>query len=141
MGDPWGCGEVDELRSEGDETVDVREVRCDPQRRADGAAGWQADLSDVVVEGHAVPELAADERLAGDRECDLACAGVAEAACAKGDVVVAGDAVDVALVDDSSVRVQEVERDGCASLLPGSRSVDRRCGRAVRVLELTYGVE
>ena len=76
----------------------------EPERGADGAAGGQPDRVDVVVEGHALAELAADERLARDREGDLAGAGVAEAAGPQGDVVPAGDAVDVALVDDAAVR-------------------------------------
>jgi hypothetical protein len=40
----------------------------------------QAERVDVVVEGHALAELAADERLARDRERNLAGSGVAEAA-------------------------------------------------------------
>ena len=53
-------GEVDELGGEVHEAVEVGEVGGEPERRADGAAGRQADRADVVVEGHAVAELPAD---------------------------------------------------------------------------------
>ena len=74
-------------RGERDEPVDVGGVGREAERGADGAAGGQADRADVVVERHPVAELAADERLAGDREGDLAGAGVAEAAGAQRDLV------------------------------------------------------
>ena len=80
-------GEVDELSRELAEPVHVGEVGSQPEGRADGAAGRQSDLADVVVERHAIAELAADERLAGDRERHLSCAGVAEAPRPQRDVV------------------------------------------------------
>jgi hypothetical protein len=49
--------------------------------------------------------------------------------------VAACDTVDVALIDDASVGVEEVERDRRAAPLPRSWSVDRRCGRPVGVLQ------
>ena len=72
---------------ERDEALDVGEIGGEPERGADGAARGQPDRVDVVVERHPFAELAADERLARDREGDLAGAGVAEAAGAQRDVV------------------------------------------------------
>jgi hypothetical protein len=95
--------EVDELACEDVELVDVGEVRGEAERDADGSAGRESERVDVVVERHPFAELSADERLAGDGEGDFAGARVAEAAGAEREVVPSGDAVDVALVDDTAV--------------------------------------
>ena len=68
-------------------------------------------------------ELASDECLARDGEGHLAGAGVAEAAGAQRERVATGDAIDVALVDDSAVRVEEVEGDGRATIGERGRPV------------------
>jgi hypothetical protein len=105
----------------------------------------EADRADVIVECHALAELAAHEGLARDRERDLACAGIAEAAGPERDVVATRDTVDVALVDDASVRVEEVERGGRAAPVEVARPVDD-CGAStgwmpeqVKRLEQTPG--
>ena len=91
-------------------------------------AAAEAPHVDVVVECHAFAELAAEERLlARDREGDLAGPWVAEAAGAQRDVVLGGDPVDVAFVDDPPVGAQEVERDRGAALQSAAGAVDGRC--------------
>ena len=117
--------EVDELGGEVGEAVRGRRSSRRARARPGSRRRTAGRSLDVVVERHAVAELAADERLARDRERDLARAGVAEAARAQRDVVPRGDAVDVALVDDAPVRVQEVERDRRAAPLPAT-AVRRR---------------
>ena len=66
---------------------------------------------DVVVERHPLAELAADQRLARDREGDLAGTGLQKQPVRSEIIVPARDAVDVALVDDAAVGVEEVESD------------------------------
>ena len=95
----------------------------------------EPDGPDVVIECHALAELAADERLVGDRERDLARSRVAEATGAKRHAALGGDTVDVALVDDATVGMEEVERDRRAALLSGDRAIDDRGGRTVAVPE------
>ena len=115
-------------------------LRRESQRDPDRAARGHPDEADVVVEDHPVLE-ALGQPLLGDRERDLAGAGVAEASGPEGDVVRRRDLVDQALVDDTAVRVQEVERDRAPAAVPRRRAVhaDRRA--AVRVLEPLQLVE
>src|SRR6266536_978496 len=125
--------QVDELVREDGEALHVGHVRGEPERGTDRPAGGQADRLDVVVEGHASAELAADERLARDREGDLAGARIAEATGSQRDGAPAGDAVDVALVDDAAVGMEEVEGDRRAATLEVAGAVDRRGRCAVRM--------
>src|SRR6266545_7140942 len=131
-------GEVDELAREGDEAVDVGD---ESERGADGAAGGKPDRFDIVVDRHCIAELAADERFARDREGDLTGAGVAEAAGSERDVVPTRHAVDIALVDDPSVRVEEVEGDRRAASVEVAGAVDRGGRSAVCVSERSERVE
>ena len=126
-------GEVDELGGESAKRSRSARFEAIPSEARIAPPEGRPIALHVVVERHALAELAADERLARDRERDLAGARVAEAAGAQRDVVPAGDAVDVALVDDAAVGMQEVERDRRAAPLPRARSVDRRGRRAVAV--------
>jgi len=134
-------GEVDELGGEGLESLDIVEVGGESERGAHGAAGGQSDLADVVLEGHAFAELPADERLARDRERNLARAGVTETAGTEGEVVLARNAIYVALVDDAPVGVKKVERDRRATALPRVRTVDGRGRVATGMLQGAQGVE
>src|SRR3954451_1439290 len=107
-GDPWrkavrDLRDVEELRREGHEAVDVSEVGGQPEGDPDRAAGGHADLPEVVVEDHAFVVLRADKRVLGDRERGLPGARVAEAAGADRDAVVRRDDVDETLVDHGAV--------------------------------------
>jgi hypothetical protein len=96
---------------------------------------------EIVVECHPFAELAADQGLAGDGEGDLAGAGVAEAAGAQRDVVLAGEAVDVALVDDAPVGVEEVEGDRGAAAFEAAGPIDGGGRGAVRVAKRGEPIE
>src|SRR6185437_1617512 len=95
----------------------------------------------VVVERHARAELAADERLARDRERGLPRPGIAKAAGAKRHRVLLCDSVDEPFVDDPAVRMQEVERDRAAAALDVARAVDDRGRGSARVPQLGEDAE
>src|SRR6266545_3775093 len=103
-------------------------LEASPSEARTAPPDGRPDRVDVVVEAHALAEVAADQSLARDRERDLAGAGVAEAAGAQRDGVPSGHAIDVALVDDAPVGVQEVKSDRCPAPLDIARPVDRGGG-------------
>ena len=136
---------VAERGDETQESLDIRKVRGDPDGSANGAGALvpallhhahEREQIDFVSHGEPGTHIVFRQAFR-----NFSHARIAEASGAQRDVVLACHAVDVALIDHTTVGMKEVERDRRAAALRPARTVDRRRRRTVGVSQRTQHVE